>query len=409
MSDQSSPLRIPVFKFLILARFCFILAMQMVNISIAWYIYELTGDKLSLGLLGLSEIIPAILLALYAGHVIDKSDKRSLLLRNMVLYMVVVIGLGLICTQAAKNSLQIIGVEVGIYLLYCATGIFRAFTGPAMASIIAQLVPKTQLARAITMSSTAWQSAAVTGPVVAGIFIAKTGIAVTFGVAVVLLAVAAVLISRIHKLEPANAKSGEPAWDSMKQGLRYVWRTRELLGAMSVDMFAVFFGGAVAMLPVFAKDILHITAEGMGWLKAAQGIGTVIILTVLSRYPIKKNQGRIMLGCVALYGVCIIAFGISTNFWLSFGVLFLSGMFDAVSMLVRSTIMQMYVPDDMRGRVSSVGSMFVNSSNELGEFESGVAARLMGTVPSVIFGGCMTIIVVAVAWIKAPMLRKLKY
>jgi predicted MFS family arabinose efflux permease len=174
-------------------------------------------------------------------------------------------------------------------------------------------------------------------------------------------------------------------------------------------MFAVLFGGATAMLPVFAKDILHVDASGMGALKAAQGVGTVLMLFILNRYPLKGNQGKIMLRCVALFGICILVFAVSKSFVLSFAALFFSGVFDSVSMLVRSTILQMYVPDEMRGRVSSVNSMFINSSNELGQFESGIAARALGTVPSVIFGGSMTLLVVLVAWWKAPALRKLQY
>jgi MFS family permease len=178
---------------------------------------------------------------------------------------------------------------------------------------------------------------------------------------------------------------------------------------MSVDMFAVLFGGATAMLPVFAKDILHVDATGMGLLKAAQGVGTILMLFYLTKKPLKNAQGKTMLYCVAMFGLCILVFAVSKNFWLSFAALLFSGVFDAVSMLVRSTIMQLYVPDDMRGRVGSVNSMFINSSNELGQFESGMAAKLLGTVPSVLFGGTMTIIVVLIAWVKAPTLRKLEY
>jgi predicted MFS family arabinose efflux permease len=206
-----------------------------------------------------------------------------------------------------------------------------------------------------------------------------------------------------------HSRHEQKTWQSVKAGLAYVWRTRQVLTALSVDMFAVLFGGAVAMLPVFAKDILHIDASGMGVLKAAQGIGSVVVLFFLSRFSLKKNQGRLMLQAGAGFGICMIIFALSKNFWLSFGVLLLSGGLDGLSVVVRSTILQLYVPDDMRGRVSSVNSMFINSSNELGQFESGVAARLLGTVPSVVFGGCMTLLVVAIAWWKAPTLRKLEY
>ena len=409
MDEVVSPLKIRNFKLFISARICFIFAMQMVIFSIAWYIYELTHDKLSIGLLGLSEILPAIVLSLYAGHIIDKSDKRTMLLRTMGLYCVTAILLGFLCTAKARTMLPVVGIQAAIYGVYFCTGVLRSFTGPTMSSIVAQLVPRLALPKAITYSTTAWQAAAVSGPIVAGLLIAHIGIAVSFSIAAILILIAVWLIFRIPALSPANTNKNEKAWASVREGLAYVMNTKELLAAMSVDMFAVFFGGAVAMLPVYAKDILHISAAGMGWLRAAQSIGTVCALTALSRHPLKRQQGRIMLQCVAMFGLCILVFAVSKNFWLSFSVLFLSGIFDAISMLVRSTILQMYVPDNMRGRVSSVSSMFVNSSNELGEFESGVAARVLGTVPSVLFGGCMTLLVVGVAWFKSPKLRKLEY
>lgn len=410
MADSSTPFLINKnLRLFVFARFFFILAMQMVIFAVAWHLYGLTHNQLSLGLLGLSEIIPAISLALYAGHVIDKSDKRSMLQKTMTLYLLAVVGLCFITTTTAEKMLGLTGLEIAIYLLYFCTGIFRAFTGPTMASIVAQLVTREELPRAITISSTAWQSAAVTGPVLSGILISQIGMTNTFITAICLLLIPITLISLIPKLPVLNTRQAASTWESMKQGLRYVFKTKELLGAMSLDMFAVFFGGATAMLPVFAKDILHISAEATGTLRAAQSIGSILIMMLISRYPIRHHHGRTLLQCVAMFGICIIVFAISRNYWLSFACLFFSGLFDGVSMIIRSTILQLYVPDDMRGRVSSVSSMFVNSSNELGEFESGVAARLMGTVPSVVFGGCMTILVVTVAWLKAPKLRKLEY
>jgi MFS family permease len=399
----------PNFRFFIFARLLFIMALQMVNVGVGWFLYELTGNPLALGWVGLSEVIPAISLALYAGHKVDISDKRTLLRNGMSLYLVSVTGLALITLPALLPVFGIKGIELSIYFLIFCTGVFRAFTGPTFQSITAQLVEREHLPKAITMSTTSWQIASVVGPVLSGVLIAQWSISIMFVLAISLVLIAVFLVNAIPKLAIQHTALGQRTWESVKMGISYVVRTKEVLGALSVDMFAVLFGGATAMLPVFAKDILHVDATGMGILKAAQGVGTILMLLWLTRYPLKGQQGRSMLYCVAMFGLCILVFAISENFWLSFAALFFSGIFDAVSMLVRSTILQLFVPDDMRGRVSSVNSMFINSSNELGQFESGIAARLLGTVPSVVFGGCMTLVVVAVAWWKAPSLRKLEY
>lgn len=408
-NTASSPLSIQNFKYYLLARFSFTFAMQMVVFSIAWYIYELTHNKLSLGILGLSEVIPAISLALYAGHVIDTSDKRTILFRNAFFYLLVLGGLTFIVSSQATAWLGKTPVEYIIYGLIFCTGLLRAFTGPAQQSIVAQLVPRAILSKAITVGGTAWQSAAVSGPILAGFAIEHIGIVYTFTIALIFISVSLIAFGRIPKLPVTHTNLNQRTWESVKEGLSYVWNTKTLLGAQSVDMFAVLFGGATAMLPVIGKDILHITPSFIGILKAAQGVGTIFVLFWLSRFPFKKDQGKVMLVCVALYGLMIIILGVSTSFWLSLAVLFFAGICDGISVITRQTILQLFVPDEMRGRVSAVNSMFINSSNELGEFESGVTARYMGTVPSIIFGGCMTILVVMVAWIKAPTLRKLKY
>ena len=396
-------------QYFLSARFFFILAMQMVSTALGWYLYELTHSPLALGWLGLSEVIPAISLALYAGHAIDKSDKRNMLFTGMRLYLLAVIFLFAVTTSFSEVHLGKKLIELSIYFLIFCTGIFRAFTGPTFHAIVAQLVERDVLPKAITYSSTVWTAAAVTGPVLSGLFITLFGISIMFCISIVLLIVAVILVYRIPNQPVLHTNTQQRTWDSMKEGLQFVWRTKEVLSALSVDMFAVLFGGAAALLPVFAKDILHVDATGMGVLKAAQGLGTVIILAIMTRFPLTKKQGSIMLQAVAMFGICIIVFAISKNFWLSFAALFFAGAFDGLSVVVRSTIIQLYVPDDMRGRVSSVNSMFINSSNELGQFESGVAAKLLNTVPSVIFGGCMTMLVVLVAWIRAPKLRKLEY
>lgn len=209
--------------------------------------------------------------------------------------------------------------------------------------------------------------------------------------------------------KPAPPQAEKKTWESVKEGLRFVYKTKEVLGALVLDLFAVLFGGAVAMVPVFAKDILKVGPIGFGWLNAAADFGAIVIVVMLTVFPLRKQQGRLLLYAVAGFGVCIILFGISKIFWLSFLALFIAGLLDGISVVVRGTILQLKTPDELRGRVLSVNSMFINSSNELGQFESGVAARLMGVVPSVIFGGCMTVAVVIGTWFKAPTLRKLEY
>jgi len=217
------------------------------------------------------------------------------------------------------------------------------------------------------------------------------------------------MLSRLYPKPPEPGAGEKRTWDSVKEGLRFVFSTKEVLAALSLDMFAVLFGGAVAMVPVFAKDILKIGPIGFGWLNAATDIGAIITVALITLFPLRSNQGKILLFCVGGFGACIILFGLSKWFWLSFFALMLSGVMDGISVVVRGTILQLKTPNEMRGRVMSVNSMFINSSNELGLFESGVMARLMGVIPSVVFGGCMTIGVVIATWFKAPELRKMKY
>ncbi|MGC4038769.1 MAG: MFS transporter [Chitinophagaceae bacterium] len=262
---------------------------------------------------------------------------------------------------------------------------------------------------ATTWNQSTWLSASVTGHATGGFLIGFLGISGTLTVICSLMALSFIFLTRLKPKPPLSQTGEKKTWESVKEGLRFVFKTKELLGAMSLDMFAVLFGGAVAMVPVYARDILKIGPIGYGWLNAASDMGSICIVILLTLSPMRKMQGKKLLFAVAGFGVCIIAFAFSKWFLLSFFALLIAGMLDGVSVVVRGTIMQLKTPDHMRGRVMSVGSMFVNSSNELGQFESGVAAALMGVVPSVVFGGCMTILVVLVTWFKAPTLRKMEY
>lgn len=411
-SNPASPfvsVRIKEFRLYIIQRFFFIMAMRMIATVIGWKMYQLTKNPLALAFVGLSEAVPAISLALYSGHVVDKSDKRTLLLRMLVFYFLCSAAFLFITFQQTELSLGKKFVQFAIYGVMFCTGVVRSFSGPATSSILAQLVPKTVLPNAVTWSSTTWLTASVLGHASAGFLVAYTGYTGTFLLIMLYIAIAGTALFQIERKPIVHSNKGQATWESVKEGVKYVFKTKELLGALSLDMLAVLFGGTTAMIPFFAGDILHVGAIGFGWLNAAADIGSMIIILTLTFYPIRKKQGLILLFVVAGFGLSIITFGISTIYWLSFVALLVSGALDGISVVIRGTILQLKTPDEMRGRVSAVNSMFINSSNEIGAFESGAAAKLLGIVPSVIFGGTMTLLVVAVMWFKAPTLRKFEY
>jgi MFS family permease len=411
-SDPSSPfvsVRIKEFRLFIIQRFFFIMGMRMIATVIGWKMYQLTKNPLALAFVGLSEAVPAISLALYSGHVVDKSDKRTLLLKMLVFYFLCSVAFLFITFQQTELSLGKKFVQLAIYGVMFCTGVVRSFSGPATSSILAQLVPKTVLPNAVTWSSTTWLTASVLGHASAGFLVAYTGYTGTFLLIMLYIAIAAIALFQIERKPIVHSNKGQATWESVKEGVRYVFKTRELLGALSLDMLAVLFGGTTAMIPFFAGDILHVGAIGFGWLNAAADIGSMIIILTLTFFPLRKKQGMLLLFVVAGFGLSIIIFGISTIYWLSFFALLVSGALDGISVVIRGTILQLKTPDEMRGRVSAVNSMFINSSNEIGAFESGAAAKLLGIVPSVIFGGAMTLLVVTTMWFKAPTLRKFEY
>lgn len=397
------------FTWFITARVLFIAGLRMTPVLLGWRLYQVTGSKLSLGILGLSEVIPAIALALPAGVKVDKSNKHKLLGICIGLYFLLMLGLLLITSSWFEQTTSRKWVEWSIYAIVFCTGIVRAYSGSAFNSFLAQLVPTGSLVRAASVNSMVWLIAAVTGPAMAGILMGYTNITIAFTFVCSFIFVSFFVFRRIAPKPVSWQPGSSRTWEAVKDGLRFVFRQKALLGAMSLDMFAVLFGGATALLPVFAIDILKVGPQGLGWLVAATYIGNFIAIAGLTWKPMKNRQGKTLLYAVAGYGLCILVFAVSKNFWLSFAALFVSGLFDGVSVIIRGTIVQLFVPDNMRGRVSSVNSMFINSSNELGQFESGVAASILGTVPSVLFGGCMTLLVVIVTWFKAPTLRKFEY
>lgn len=390
-------------------RFLFILSLRMMTTVVGWWIYNLTNDPLAIGLIGLSEVIPAISLALYAGHVIDISEKRKLLISGVMLYAIAAMLLTLLSTSytlAHVNRHWITWFAYGV--IFC-TGIVRAFTGPVFNVILASVVPKDMLQNATTWNQGGWLFGSVSGHAIGGFLIAGIGTSGSLAVIAGLLLVSFCTLFPLKKQPPLNERGEKRTWESVKEGLNFVFKTKELLGAISLDMFAVLFGGAVAMVPVYARDILKVGPEGFGFLNGASDLGSICSVVLLTLSPMRKKQGTKLLFAVAGFGTCIIVFALSKSYWLSFAALMVSGMLDGISVVIRGTITQLKTPDNMRGRVLSVNSMFINSSNELGQFESGLTARLMGVVPSVVFGGCMTLLVVVTTWFKAPSLRKMEY
>ena len=403
------PLRIKEYRLFLAARFFMIMSLRMLGTVAAYELFTITQDSFSIGLAGLSEFIPVFLLALYAGHVIDKSDKRTLILKSILLYSVCVLAMIVITSPWFGNQIGSKSPAIYFYIVIFITGGIRAFAGPSFNAIISQLVPREILHYATNISSTTWLAASITGHASAGFFIAGFGVHITFYIILGYVLISAFLISLIKKKPIVNPQKDMKAWDSVKEGLRFVFNNKIMLGAISLDLFAVLFGGAVALIPEFAEKILKVGPIGFGWLNAAMDIGSVLVITTLTLWPMKRKQGYRLMYAVAGFGICIIIFGFSRLYWLSFMALMIGGMMDGISVIVRGTVLQLTTPDDKRGRVSSVNSMFINSSNELGQFESGFMARALGTVPSVIFGGTMTLIVVIITWFKAPELRKFEY
>lgn len=390
-----------------MTRFSFTVGMKMIPVLLGWYLYTLTQSKFILGMVGLSEVVPAILLALPAGVKVDRSDRHRLITKCLGFYLMTAILLGCLVTESIPlaNDLRIIL----IFLAVGVTGFIRAYISPAFSAFLAQLVAKEHLVKAASVNSMAWLLASILGAIIAGwlvVFLTESQVFIIIS-GIILLSI--FIFKKISPKEIAYQQGKTKTWESVREGLDFVWSQKALFGAMGLDMLAVLFGGAVALLPVFAQDILNAGPQAFGYLTSATYLGNFVAILFLTYFPLRGKQGAKLIWSIIGFGVCIIVFAWSKSVILSFVALFVSGLFDGVSVIVRGTIFQIFVPDQMRGRVSAVNSIFINSSNELGQFESGVAASLMGTVPSVVFGGTMTILVSALAWIKIPSLKKLEY
>jgi len=380
-----------------------VLAYQIMAVVAGWHIYEITHDPLALGLIGLAEVIPYFSSALFAGHAVDHYYSRRLF---------AILSAALLCLSALTLSLISKGIISGnltvwIYASIALTGFARAFIAPSYNTLFAIIVPRATFARGASIGSSMFQIGLIVGPAIGGLLVGFVNKTAAYTLAAALCAGAIIALSKLKVTEP-KAQNGRPVFKSITEGLRFVWGNQILLGAQLLDMFAVLFGGAVALLPAFVHDIYQMGPEGLGILRAAPAIGAILMGLWLTKNPINLHAGRWLLSAVAGFGICMIAFALSTSFWISAAILIVAGAMDGVSVILRSTIMQLATPDEMRGRVSAINGIFIGSSNELGAFESGVMARLMGLVPSVIFGGLMTLGVVGITAKKAPKLRELE-
>jgi MFS family permease len=388
------------YRFYLITRVCLTIAIQIQAVVVGWQMYKLTKDPFSLGLIGLAEAVPALSIALYAGHIADISNKRNILLKSLLVMVVCSSGLLLVTMDDF-----IIGIGprysiYGMYLFILLSGFARGFYSPTGFSFLFQLVDKSELTKASTLNSSAWQIASIAGPAVGGILYAAIGITYTFGFVLFFMGIALLFLLQVKSKPVIVTAVQEKISQRIKEGIKYVYNNKVILGAISLDLFAVLFGGAVALLPVFADQILKTGPEGLGILRAAPSLGASITMIWLSVRKQLHNPGVVLLYCVGAFGLCMIGFALSTSFYLSLVLLFLGGAFDSVSVVIRGNILQLETPDHMRGRVSA---------NEIGAFESGLAARLLGTVSSVVFGGCMTLGVVGFTALKAKKLKIFRY
>lgn len=407
--DPYAALRVKEFKSFLLVRFALVLAWTMQFIIIEWEVYSLTKDPLSLGLIGLMEIIPSLSIALFAGHFVDQNEKRNLLIKCIIGFSFISFGLVYLTMESTTNYLSKNIILYGIYGCVFVGGIVRAFIGPTIFSLLALIVPKKLYSNAATWSSSVWQMGSVLGPAIGGFAILWFGVSWSLSIVLFFALLSLIVLFTINRKPILNNNIGEPIIKSLKEGVKFVFKTKEILGAITLDMVAVLFGGAIALLPIFATDILQVGSKGFGILRAAPAVGSFLTMISIAYFPIKRKAGLKLLFAIFGFGVSIIVFGVSEWFIISLIALFFSGITDGISVVIRHTILQLYTPDEMRGRVSSVNSMFVGSSNELGAFESGLTARLFGTVRAVVFGGVMTLIIVTITGIRSKKLRKLDF
>lgn len=388
------------------ARLFFVLGLRMITTIVIYQMFHLANTYM-VGIAGLSEFVPAVIAALYAGHYIDRHNKKNILVWSYVFYMCCGLSLALLSMPYFQVSAQV-KIPMILAIVFC-TGVIRSFAGPSANSMIAAIVPRIQLPKAISLNSSTWLISSITGHATGGLLIALAGISNAYFTTAALIFIAGLFALQLNPKPPTNKINDEPMLTAIKKGFSFVFNNKNLLGVMSLDLFAVLFGGAVAFIPEVAEKVLHTGPIGYGFLNAAMDIGSLISVAILLWFPMKQKQGMKMLLAVAGFGICIIIFGISEVYWLSFMALAVAGCFDGISVVVRGTIAQLNTPDELRGRVASINLIFINSSNELGQFESGITSRWFGSLPAIVFGGAMSIVVVAGTWMKFPKLKKLEY
>lgn len=410
-NKKESVFQFSEFNDFITGRLLFVVGLRMLTTLIGWWLYEITDSIFFIGLIGLAEVLPSIGLSLHAGYVIDIIEKRKLLLWCIVSFAIcvtVLLGLSIVLLQHPELKTTIL---ICIYTLIFILGCIRAFLAPVFNSIMPSTISKQFLPRATTWSSTTWLFGSIFGHTAAGFTIAYLGLTASFVIIVALL-MGSLCILYLLLPKPAlitKLSTTNKSWDNIKQGIAFVVGNKIMLGALSLDLFAVFFGGIVAIIPAIAKDILKVGPIGFAWLNMSSDLGAALMLVLLMIFPISKKQGLKLFMAVALFGCSIVIFSYSQSLVLSCIALFVSGLADTVNSIIRGTIMQIKTPDKMRGRIMGINALFTNSSNELGKLESGIAAHFLGVMPSVLFGGVMTLLIVGISFIKSPSLRKLEY
>jgi len=404
--EAAAVLHLPNFRRLLAFRFTMTMATMMQSIVVGWHLYQLTGSVLALGMIGIVEVIPQVSVSLFAGHYIDILDRQKII-RYTSLLLFLGSGILVIYSIPSFRGYETFGT-LPVYITFFITGFVRGILMPAHTAFMGQLVPRPLLANAATWTSINWHISAVAGPAAGGLIYGFFGITVAYIMVFLFYLISFYLIGTVEKQGPVNQNAPRGKMKTnIADGIRYVFNNPVLLGAFTLDMFAVLFGGAVAVLPAFAKDVLQIGPQGLGFLRSCPAIGAIIMSFFLASFPPVKHTGRYLLAGVAGFGLCIIGFALSKVLFISAFFLVLSGACDNISVVIRQTILQLFTPEEMKGRVASVNSIFVGSSNELGAFESGMAASIMGLVPSVVFGGTMTLVVVGVVGWRFVSLRRL--
>jgi MFS family permease len=405
-SSAFASLRINDFRLYLSSRVLTTVGLLMQQTVTGWQVYELTNDKLALGFIGLSEAIPFILSTFYSGYASDRFNRKKLL---VLFTSLLAAGMFLLSFLSSGDAPLLAKYSaVPIYVVLGLNGMLRSFLAPMALAIQARIVPRNLYTNAATWSGNVFFFGAIIGPLIGGWLLEWNAPTTVYALVGVLVSASAILAMRIPDQPVEASIKKETFFESFKGGIKFVFGTQAIVSAISLDLFAVLFGGVSALLPAFCKDVLMVGPTALGLLKTAQFIGSGAMGLVMAYYPPTINAGRNLLGSIALFGLCIIGFALSENFALSFVFLFMSGVFDNVSVVIRSTILQLFTPDNMRGRVGAVNSIFVKSSNEIGDFEGGLAARYLGLVPAVIFGGSMTLLVVGGTYLFAPALRRLK-